>query len=274
MAIITISRKVGSWGDDIAARLADDLGYKLVTREEIHRLAQDCDDDVKKACALFESELPKGFRERFLFKDPSYTSLFKSLNYELAAAGDVVILGRGAQVVLAGKPGVLRVRVVAPAEVREKRIMERHHIDQAEAADYLRRYDHHRRSLIESIFHCSVSDWSLYDLVINTVGFDQERAAALIETAVRDWPQPADWSACEVEFRNLAMAANVESHVLKKVPVSPGHELWVEMPVKGKVVLNGFVQDKRTKELAGKVASDHEGITEVDNQLRTTELSF
>lgn len=274
MAVITVSRQMGSLGDGIAARVAETLGYKLVSREDIHRLAQDCDDDVKKACSLFESELPKGFRERYLFKEPSYASLFKSLNFELAAEGNVVILGRGAQVVLAGQTGVLRVRVVAPGDLREERVMERHGMDKAEAADYLRQYDQHRRSLIESIFHRSMSDWDLYDLLINTAGFDLERAASLVVAAANDWPQPADWEECRAEFNNLALAAHVESHILKKVPASPARGLAVHMPEAGKVVLTGFVQDKRTKEVAGKIAAEHPGITEVDNQLRTTDLSF
>ncbi len=89
MAIITVSRKVGSWGETISKLAAEKLGYRVVTPEEFHRLAEACDSDFKKACSVFETEMPGGMIERFFLREPAYTSLFEALNFELAAGGDV-----------------------------------------------------------------------------------------------------------------------------------------------------------------------------------------
>ena len=107
MAIITISRKAGSYGEEIAAEVAKKLNYRMVTPSDVHKLAEDCDADFKRACSVFEKEVSTGFLERFFFRDPSYLSLFESLNYELAASGNVILVGRGSQFVLADHPGDL-----------------------------------------------------------------------------------------------------------------------------------------------------------------------
>ena len=60
MAIVTISRKLGSLGDDIALLVAQKLGYRLVTREEFHRIGLECDREFRDACQLFETEKGRG----------------------------------------------------------------------------------------------------------------------------------------------------------------------------------------------------------------------
>jgi cytidylate kinase len=274
MAVITISRKVGSLGEETAELVAKDLGYRLVSREEVHRMAQACDDDVKKACSVFEAEMSSGFFERFFLRDPSYRSLFSSLIYELASQDNVLILGRGSQIVLAEEPGVFKVRVVAPSEVRIKRIAERNEIPINEAAEYVRRFDRQRRSLIESIFDCNLSDWSLYDLVVNTRNMDQQVAAGLIASAVKQmhWPeQPSDWAQ---RFQRMALAKKIETAIKKRIPTEPHRNIEVISVKEGQVSITGFVDDKQSREQVEKIASEFPGVDEVDNQLRTTGLSF
>ena len=95
MGVVIVSRQVGSYGDEIAALTAQKLNYQIVGREKAHELAESCDPDFKDACQLYERETPKSFWERFFLNNIAYASLFESLNYDIAAKGDVVILGRG-----------------------------------------------------------------------------------------------------------------------------------------------------------------------------------
>ncbi|MGD9125681.1 MAG: cytidylate kinase family protein [Desulfarculaceae bacterium] len=274
MAVITISRKVGSLGEETAELVAKELGYRLVSRQEVHQMAQACDDDVKKACSIFETEISSGFFERFFLRDPSYRSLFSSLIYELASQDNVVILGRGSQIILTEEPGVFKVRVVAPSEVRIKRIAERNDIPINEAAEYVRRFDRQRRSLIESIFDCNLSDWSLYDLVVNTKNMDQQVAAGLIAHAVKqmDWPgQSSEWSQ---RFQRMALAKKIETAIKKRIPTEPHRNIEVTSVKEGQVIITGFVDDQQSLEQVEKIASEYPGVDGVDNQLRTTGLSF
>ena len=274
MSIIVFSRKVGSQGDEIAALTAQRLGYRLVGREEVHRLAQECDSQFAKACSAFESELQPGFFERMFMREPAYKSLFESLNLELASQGDVVMLGRGAQIVLADFPGVLRVRVVAPMQQRVGNLMQREKVTRAQAVEFLDHHDRLRRNLIESLFHHNLSDWSLYDLVINTARIAPATAVEMVSTAARDLPLPGDPQAALGQMKNQALAKRVESAIKKKVATTPFHEITVTCPQAGTMVIEGLVTHEGLSEEVAKIASGFPGVTKVDNRLVTTNMRF
>lgn len=274
MAIITVSRKVGSWGETISRLAAEKLGYRIVTSEDFHRLAEECDPHFRKACSVFESELPGGLVERFFLRDPAYTSLFEALNFELAAEGDIVIWGRGAQIVLADQPGVFRIRVVAPFELRVDRIMERDNLTYEEAAEAVRKYDLQRRSMIEAIYHKDRGDWALYDLVINTAHIGNGTAANMIFEAVRKMEMPQDWELQKKKFKDNSFAKRVESAIKLKLHTGPYRNIEVESRGKGRIVLKGFVTENRSLDLALDIASGYPGVTEVVNDLKTASLSF
>ena len=79
MAIVTISRQMGSMGDEIARQVAQRMGVRLVGGDHFHAKAQECDEDFAKACTAFENEKTTGFFERFFMRHPANTSLFASL---------------------------------------------------------------------------------------------------------------------------------------------------------------------------------------------------
>jgi cytidylate kinase len=274
MAIITISRKVGSLGDEMADEVAGRLGYRLVGAAEFAALARECDADFSKACQAFETEKSAGFFERLFFRERANLPIFYAMNYDLAAEGDVIIKGRGAQIVFADEPGVLKVRVVAPSELRVARVAERKKMHPEEARDFIRRFDRQRRGLIESVFHRDLADWGLYDLVINTRQMDAETGAEVITTAARRLHQAAAGAVDTEAYRKKAFAKRVEAAVKKRVNTSPYRDVSVEVDSQGVVRLAGFVQDKRSREVAEKVAREAEGVSEVRNELKTTELSF
>lgn len=274
MSVVTISRQVGSLGDEIAGLVADKLGYALVSREGIHKLARECDAEFKDACSAFEEERGAGFWERLFYRDPAYTSLFEALNLELASKGDVVILGRGAQVALAELPGVFHARVVAPRTLRVQRVRERMGLSAEDANDFVHNYDKQRRALIESVYHKDLSDWSLYSMVLNTANLNAEAGAELIALAVQKMPPLAEADLVGQELARRAFAKRVESAIKKKVLTSPYRDITASSLVEGEIVLEGFVQDKVSKQKAGDIAARHPGVTAVDNRLRTTELSF
>ena len=275
MAIITISRQIGSKGDEIASLVASKLNYELITREIIHQKAESCDLDFKTACSAYEAEeKPKGFFERLFFGEPAYTALFESMNYELAARGDVIMLGRGANFALANVPGVLKVRIVAPESVRAQRIADQKGVPLSEAIEYVERHGRHRRALIESIYHDTISAWSRYDLVLNTVAFSAEESADIISTAAMMVGKKTDKEERKKILLSMAFAKKVERIIKKSITTLAYRDITVDVLSGGKIVLRGVVSDIRSKETAADVASKIEGVTEVDNQLRTTELSF
>ena len=271
MAIISISRKVGSFGDEIAHEVAKRMGIQVIKKADIHQLALKCDEELADTCRKFETEMPAGFFERIFFRDPSGSSLFASLIYQEAALGDVVILGRGSQVVLGDQPGVLKVRVVAPLAVRIERVVKRNGISKEEATDYIKHYDLQRRSLIESIFHVGLSDWSLYDMVLNSTDLDKDLLVQVISVVAESLGPISEKQ--KTVFADLALAKRVEALIKKKVPTFWAYTVEVENLGQGRLVLTGALHSQEAIQLAENVASATEGVKEVDNQLRFIDLT-
>ncbi len=270
MAIISISRKVGSFSEEVAHEVAKRLGIRVIAKADIHRLALECDKDLADTCRRFETEMPTNFFERIFFRDPSGASLFESLIYQEIARGDLVIMGRGSQIVLANQPGVLRVRLVAPSATRIERIAKRNNISKSEAENYIKHYDHQRRSLIEGIFHVDLSDWSHYDMVLNSAGLSKDLLVQMISTAAEGIGPITNQQ--KTAFADLALAKRVEALIKKKVPTFPGSTVDVKNLGQGRIVLTGTMFRQEATELSEEVASSTEGVKEVDNQLRFIDL--
>lgn len=278
MGIVTVSREVGSLGDEIAEGVAKELGYKLADRDYIHNLVKECDLEFSQACSAYESEVkPRGFMERMFFSNPAYHARFSSLNYELAMGDDVVIVGRGAQVPLSAVPGVLRVRVVAPLDLRVERVAQRLNITANEARDDVVRYGRERRSLMESIYgkdHGEIYGPECFDLILNTAQFNAAEGVKVVAEALRELERRSDANQRKETLRQLAFAKRVESLIKKRVNAVVPKDITVEVLAPGKVRLTGLVSAKRNKETAEQIARQDPDVKEVVNELKTASLSF
>lgn len=205
MAIITISRQYGSGARDVARLLCERLGYRYFDRTLMAQLGEELGVAPEQIVDLAEHRHQvQGLLERVFaaaidpFGDPSAWTLpaqreaqqrisavtFQSLVLAAHELGNVVIMGRGAQVVLRGAPDVLHIRLVAPVEQRVRRVQWREGLDidlararvaeRDEAAiDYVRRY-----------YHADVDDPLLYDLVLNMHTLAPAGAVDLIVAAL------------------------------------------------------------------------------------------
>lgn len=273
MGIVTISRQAGSHGDEIAEMAAKQLGYEFIDRDHIHKMAQACDLEFKQACQAYEAEMkPHGFFERLAFSSPAHAALFASLNYELAKKGNVVMVGRGAQVVLGNLPGVLKVRVVAPSEVRVERVARRMNLSLEDAQEFVRKYDHERRALLEAVYEYDLFDWKNFDLVINTAVLEAQDAADMIALAAKRLESKYDQAKMGPVLSGLAFAKRVESAVKKQVETMYSQDIVVGVDDAGVVTLRGLASDVRTKALAGEAAAKVEGVTRVVNNLTVTQF--
>lgn len=201
MAVITLSRQSGSEGNEITQILCERLGYQYFDKKLMADLAismgvvpgtiTDVSADQHEA---------KGWLERTFanfqkpFGDPSQWTIgaiqdarealsvqaVRKLIYAAYERGNVVIVGRGGQVALAGKPDVLHVRVVAPLETRIKRWQERENLSYNEAKARVHERDLAHIDFVKRFFDADISDPALYDLTINTEKLTPEDAADII----------------------------------------------------------------------------------------------
>jgi cytidylate kinase len=253
MTVITISRQLGSDGEEIATKVAETLGLRLIDAETIHRAAQSA-GVPQMALAELRSEGEHGLANQVLkalrampslqnpyavplqsaaFEDreqaapegtaPSsspggetesaypglagltlpFTGLFSptvppiSASLEeyvrmvglvirgLAREGNVLIIGRGGQILLKNHPDALHVQTVAPLAYRVKLIMAREKLNKRAAQNRLRASDRARFDYVRRYHDADWLDSSLYHLVINTGRVPVATATELIIAAAR-----------------------------------------------------------------------------------------
>ncbi len=200
MCAITISREYGSGGGEISRRLAARLGWRLIDHEIVARVAQEL--HVSEAEAASHDEYAESLLGRVLLSmrsiQPATVSLPTPLETDIqayhaalrrvvetaAAAGHVVIVGRGGQVLLATRRDVLHVRIVASLEQRVRYVMRREGLDEAAAHARIQHKDRDRIRYLQAFHHQHPADPHLYDLVINTSLLDLESAVDLIILAL------------------------------------------------------------------------------------------
>jgi cytidylate kinase len=126
--------------------------------------------------------------------DSLYLETMTVLIRELATRGEVVILGRGSQMLLADMPHALHVLCVAPRKLRAHRLAERDEIGMEDALHRTVESDRARCAFYKKFWHVEVEDPKLYDLTIDTGRLSYEIATQLIVAGARAKtaePQPA-----------------------------------------------------------------------------------
>jgi cytidylate kinase len=117
--------------------------------------------------------------------DSLYLETMTVLIRELAARGEVVILGRGSQMILADMPRALHVLCVAPRKLRAHRLAERDEMGMEAAIRRTAESDRARCAFYKKFWHVEVEDPRLYDLTIDTGRLSYEVATQLIVTAAK-----------------------------------------------------------------------------------------
>ena len=102
----------------------------------------------------------------------------------LGEMGDVVIVGRGANVILGHRSEAFHVRLVASIESRVAHLVELRGISKKAALAYAEAEDKARQRFIRRHFQVDVTDPLLYNLVINVDKVPIERAARIVGEAV------------------------------------------------------------------------------------------
>lgn len=205
MPVITLSREMGSLGDEIAAAVAARLKLRVVGRELINRAAKEAGAPEVALAEIDELGL-LGVKP-----GPAALRLYRQKVAEvlesLAAEGDVLLVGRGGQVVLAGHPGVLHVRTAAPREMRIRVVQQRCQVSPEVAAARVDASDRARAGYLKRHHRTDNEDPRLYDLVLNTARLDVVASVDLIclaagqlariEAAHQSGVPPAEAEGCE-----------------------------------------------------------------------------
>ena len=101
----------------------------------------------------------------------------------LAHEGNVLILGRGGQMLLKHYPGALHVQTVAPFPKRVEAVMSRYGLSERDAQQRVRASDRARFDYLRRYHGVDWLDPSLYHLVLNTASLPAESTVKLIVAA-------------------------------------------------------------------------------------------
>ncbi len=113
--------------------------------------------------------------------DDQYIAAIRTVIEELADGDNVVIVGRGAHIILQDHPNVLRIGLVATFEDRVERIMVRERMSQAQAEESIRARDEARLHYFRRFFGIDTPDSADYfHLVINTSEMNLDAATDII----------------------------------------------------------------------------------------------
>ena len=200
--ILTLSRELGSGGIHIAKNLAQRLNWKLIDKEvitEVAELAQCPEDQIAK----FDQEdfdrlkvllndlsfpvpgsgmmypfmaggymepywLPSSVTDPLIIDESKYLKLTKTAIQNLADKGNVVIVGRGSQVLLKDRQDTLHLRIVAPMAQRIARLMDVANVDAAAAKQLLIKRDKASADYLQYFYQAQWDNPQWYHLVLNT----------------------------------------------------------------------------------------------------------
>ncbi len=199
-SVVTIAREYGSGGAEVGRRVAEMLGWKLLDRQIIERVA--AMGKIDRAWAEQADEHCSGWWERvlngFRHGGPEVyvggvadtgvdrDALQQFTAHVIEEAGKTchcVIVGRGSQCVLRKEPRALHVLVYAPLEEKLERMKHRHP-QERDLPGLLRRMDAERLHYAQEYFGCNTTERGLYHLCLNsTIGIDT--CAELIVSAIR-----------------------------------------------------------------------------------------
>jgi cytidylate kinase len=194
MKAITITREYGAGGGEVANRLAEALGWKVLDRELLHKAAEIAhmpDDELDRL-----DEKAVSMADRFRLHPPhqKYLHGLREAALQAAQQGNVVLVGRGARHLLGEMPDVFHLRLVAPREWRVERMAKREGWSPDQARARCLEVDRTRELFARYFFGDTALQPAQYDLVVNTARVPPEELTCVLAAIVRPGPAEGDRS--------------------------------------------------------------------------------
>lgn len=186
---IVISRDPGSGGNLIAKKIAKKLGWQFFDKALMEKLSQDL--DIPEGEFVHIDEHARSWIADFVHSifnpdyvsDVRYIAHLKKILLHAAKQGDMVIVGRGANLILPHDK-CLRVRITASFATRvESTYKYENKKSKAEAAEWVRHVERQRNQFIRQYFGANPHNPWNYDLVLSTDHLSLDQAVEIILSA-------------------------------------------------------------------------------------------
>jgi cytidylate kinase len=207
--VVTITRQYASGGSEIARRAAERLAWTLIDNEfvdQVARLAGLPPDEVarreERAPGLLERlahTLAVASPEMFMTTtgehaavatdEPTLVQMTERVITAAAEHGRAVLVGRGAQALLATRANALHVYVIGSKPWRKQIAIERLHVAPADVDKILDETDQQRDLYVKTNYRRNRQDLTQYDMVLNAerLGFDGAADLIVADVKRRGW---------------------------------------------------------------------------------------
>ena len=118
--------------------------------------------------------------------DKTFIEAMTKVAKDLHAQGNSVIIGRGANQILADAPHTLHVGLLAPMEVRVKTLIDREHFEKEEAEIHVEELERAREDFIMKFWKVHPNEAKHYHMMLNMGKMNPKTAAEVICNAAGD----------------------------------------------------------------------------------------
>lgn len=195
---ITISRETGSAAELLNEHLINYLN-KFISADQGEwtvfdkNLLQKVIDDHNLPGKISEymkedkySNISSVVQEMLGLHPPRWTLIQKTTEtiLQLARMGNVIIVGRGGNLITSKLSNAFHIRLISPEEDRIENCVKYYKLTPKEAAEFIKKEETARKNYVMSNFHQKIDDPLLYNLTINTHQLSFEDIAFIIGGAV------------------------------------------------------------------------------------------
>jgi cytidylate kinase len=270
MAIITLSRELGSLGTEFADTLSSRLGYSKLDKESLEVLLKKL--GMTEPQFERDDEKKPGFWEQFTLEKVRYLHFMKAAMYRFASEKDCVIVGRGAHIIFRSVPGTLKLRIIAPPKVRVARIRERLGLDEQHALRMIHQSDHDRAGYHKYFFNAAWDSPTDYDLVVNTAAISPAETCDTVSALLCSPTYAGAGDLARDVLMDLRIAQDVIIAIVYRERVAV-----MSLDVvcdKGVVALDGTARSQAAIDRCVRIAGTVEGVVKVVSKLEVVEYTY
>ena len=270
MAVIAMTREMGSLGKDVAAGLAERARRKVVYHEIIEPVADKM--RLRKSHVERFVDGKSGLLERLSSDKTSLCIYTAEETFRLLRDPETaVVRGWGAVHLLKSVPHVVRVRICAPFEVRVRNMMERlNSTDRVAIEKEIRLSEEAHTAIVRRHFGVDWREPEHYHLVLSTANLSIEACIQQVETLAKQ-AQFRETPDSRKVAEDLALEASVRG-ALRRDARTAGLALMINCMDKI-ATLTGMVPDIDAAQAANDVAAGVMGVRRVRNQLRAAGMT-
>ncbi len=177
LAIITISRQDGSYGSEIAEILGKRLGLRIILKDTVLNEWMSGVTDDYQLRMLTES--PR-FYNTIMDCGTTYKEYIEKKLLEEAERMPSIIVGMGSQIIFAGHPDAVKVRIIASGQTIVERLREKYGCGVRDAEQMMLQSDRKHKRYISTLYGADWSDQTHYDLILNTDDLTVDMCADMI----------------------------------------------------------------------------------------------